>query len=146
MNVLVSAHSGLRYVVLLLLVMAIVNAAMNLKSENYLKKDKMINLFAMVILHIQLLLGLILYFVSNKVKFGEGVMGIPLHRFYDLEHPLMMIVGILLITLGRKKAEKSAIPQMKHKLILRYYFIGLLIIFISIPWPFIYKELGAGYF
>jgi hypothetical protein len=146
MNVLVSAHSGLRYVVLLLLLMAIVNAAMNLKSENYLKKDKMINLFAMVILHIQLLLGLILYFVSNKVKFGEGVMGIPLHRFYDLEHPLMMIVGILLITLGRKKAEKSAIPQMKHKLILRYYFIGLVIIFISIPWPFIYKELGAGYF
>ena len=146
MNVLVSAHSGLRYVVLLLLVMAIVNAAMNLKSENYLKKDKMINLFAMVILHIQLLLGLILYFVSNKVKFGEGVMGIPLHRFYDLEHPLMMIVGILLITLGRKKAEKSAIPQLKHKLILRYYFIGLVIIFISIPWPFIYKELGAGYF
>lgn len=146
MNVLVSAHSGLRYIVLLLLLIAIVNAAMNLKSKTYLKKDKMINLFAMVILHIQLLLGLILYFVSNKVKFGEGIMGIPIHRFYDIEHPLLMILGILLITLGRKKAEKSELPELKHKLILRYYFLGLVLIFIGIPWPFLYENLGAGWF
>lgn len=145
MNVLVSAHSGLRYIVLLLLLIAIVNAAMQLKSKTYVKKDKMINLFAMVILHIQLLLGLILYFVSNKVKFGEGIMGIPVHRFYDVEHPLLMILGIILITLGRRKAEKSEIPSLKHKFILRYYFLGLVLIFIGIPWPFMYENLGAGW-
>lgn len=146
MNVLISAHSGLRYIVLLLLLVAIINAVMNLKSGKYVKKDKMINLFAMVILHIQLLLGLILYFVSNKVKFGEGFMGIPIHRFYDVEHPLLMILGILLITLGRKKAENSHIVELKHKLILRYYFLGLVLIFIGIPWPFMYESLGVGYF
>jgi hypothetical protein len=143
MNVLISAHSGLRYIVLLLLLVAIINAVMNLKSGKYVKKDKMINLFAMVILHIQLLLGLILYFTTSKVQFGEGFMT---HHFYGLEHPLLMILGILLITLGRKKAENSHIVELKHKLILRYYFLGLVLIFIGIPWPFIYESLGVGYF
>ncbi len=146
MNILVSAHSGLRYIVLLLLVVAIVNAVSNLKSGQYLKKDKMINLFAMIFLHIQLLLGLILYFTSPKVQFVEGMMANASLRFFDVEHPLLMILGILLITLGRKKAEKQEDPSIKHKLILRYYLLGLIIIFIGIPWPFTHPTLGTGWF
>lgn len=146
MNILVSAHSGLRYIVLLLLVIAIVNAAMNLKSGKYLKKDKMINLFAMIFLHIQLLIGLVLYFTSPRVTFPDGFMGVSAYRYFDIEHPILMILGILLITLGRKKAENRDLPELKHKLILRYYVLGLILIFIGIPWPFLYPELGTGYF
>lgn len=146
MNGLVAAHSGLRYIVLALLLVAIVNAIINLKSNSYVKKDKMINLFTMISLHIQLVLGLILYFVSDKVQFVEGLMGNANLRFYAVEHISLMLLSIILITLGRKKAEKHIDANIKHKMILRYYGLGLILIFIAIPWPFIYTTLGAGYF
>lgn len=145
-TILVSAHSGLRYVVLLLLVIAIINALLNLKSNQYVKKDKMINLFAMIFLHIQLVIGLILYFISPKVQFVKGMMADASLRFFDVEHISLMILAIILITLGRKKAEQREIPSIKHKLILRYYVLGLILIFIAIPWPFTHPTLGAGWF
>src|SRR5690554_4197949 len=145
MKGLIAAHSGLRYIVLALLVIAIFNAIANLKSDKYEKKDKMINLFAMIFIHIQLLLGLVLYFISPKVQFVKETMSEPILRFYTVEHILLMVVAIIFITLGRKKAEKHPVPANRHKLILRYYGLGLIIIFISIPWPFIYN-VGAGYF
>lgn len=146
MNGLVAAHSGLRYIVLALLLVAIFNAVSNLKSGKYEKKDKLINLFTMISLHIQLTLGLILYFTSPKVQFVEGMMGNANLRFYGVEHIALMLLAIIFITLGRKKAEKHPSPDRKHKMILRYYGLGLILIFIAIPWPFIYKTLGAGYF
>ncbi|HLV41626.1 MAG TPA: hypothetical protein VKY37_05065 [Brumimicrobium sp.] len=145
MKGLVAAHSGLRYIVLALLVIAIFNAIANLKSGKYEKKDKMINLFGMIFLHIQLLLGLVLYFMSEKVQFIEGVMKNSVLRFYTMEHILLMVVAIIFITLGRKKAESLPEPASRHKMILRYYGLGLVIIFIAIPWPFM-RDLGAGYF
>lgn len=145
MKGLIAAHSGLRYIVLALLVIAIFNAIANLKSDKYEKKDKMINLFAMVFIHIQLLLGLVLYFMSPKVQFVKEMMSEPTLRFYTMEHVLLMVVAIVFITLGRKKAEKLPEPAKRHKMILRYYGLGLIIIFIAIPWPFIYN-VGAGYF
>lgn len=146
MDVLVRAHSGLRYVILALLLVAIFNAIANLKSGKYEKKDKMINLFTMIFLHIQLLIGLVLYFTSDKVQFVEGMMADASLRFFDVEHISLMILGILLITLGRKKAEKNPLAEMKHKLILRYYVLGLILIFIAIPWPFTHPNLGVGWF
>lgn len=146
MNGLIAAHSGLRYIVLALLLVAIVNAIMNLKSNSYVKKDKLINLFTMIVLHIQLVLGLILYFVSPKVQFVEGLMGNANLRFYAVEHISLMLLSIILITLGRKRAEMHPDMGKKHRLILRYYGLGLILIFIAIPWPFIYENLGAGYF
>jgi NADH:ubiquinone oxidoreductase subunit 2 (subunit N) len=146
MTGLTHAHSGLRYIVLLMLLVAIFNAFAGIKSGNYLKKDKMINLFAMVFLHIQLLLGLVLYFISDKVKFAAGVMEDKADRFFTVEHIAMMLLAIILITLGRKKAEKQHEAKDKHKFIVRYYVLGLVLIFIAIPWPFIYPYLGLGYF
>ncbi|MGB0933415.1 MAG: hypothetical protein ACPGU5_03975 [Lishizhenia sp.] len=145
MNILVKAHSGLRYVVLLLLVIAIFNAIAGIKKGEYLKKDKMINLFTMISLHIQLLLGLILYFTSEKVQFIEGFMKNPQYRFYAIEHILMMLIAIVLITIGRKKAEKKPNDTQKHRKILQFYTVGLILIFLAIPWPFL-RNVGAGWF
>ena len=65
-NGLVHAHSGLRWVVLVLLLAAILNAAKSQSSGRYVKKDKMLNLFAMISLHMQLLIGIALYFINAK--------------------------------------------------------------------------------
>ena len=77
LNILTRAHSGLRWVVLGLLVYAIVNALMKKGKGEYVKKDKLINLFAMISLHTQLLIGLILYFISSKVNFSQAFVKSP---------------------------------------------------------------------
>jgi hypothetical protein len=140
-GILQPAHSGMRWVALLLILIAIINAARSLSSGKYEKKDKMINLFAMISMHIQLLIGLGLYFISSKVNFGEGWMSSDtaggLYRFYGLEHVIGMVIAILLITMGRSKAEKKLKGSRdKHRRILLSYTLGLIIILISIPWPF----------
>jgi carbon starvation protein CstA len=146
MKGLIAAHSGLRYIVLALLVIAIVNAIVNMKKGNYLKKDKMINLFAMIFIHIQLVLGLVLYFIGPRVNFSSWIQGVENTHFFAVEHALMMILAVVFITLGRKKAEKQAVSSNKHKMILRYYGLGLILIFIAIPWPFLYPDLEIGLF
>ncbi len=144
MEILKHAHSGLRWVALILLVFAIINAISKKGSSNYEKKDKMINLFTMISLHTQLLLGLILYFKSDKVQFIAGWMKQPMLRFYGMEHILLMIIALVIVTIGRKKAEKTEAPYSKHQLIAKWYLIGFILILAAIPWPF--RNLGAGWF
>ncbi len=137
-NGLLHAHSGLRWIALLLICIAIINALASQASGKYLKKDKLLNLFAMVILHIQLLIGLGLFFLNekSKVSYGEGWMKNEMFRFFGLEHILAMVIAIVLITIGRKKAEKLTGTRDKHRKIAVSYSIGLLLILASIPWPF----------
>lgn len=144
MEILVRSHSGLRYIVLILLLAAIFNAIASKGKNTYEKKDKMINLFAMVFLHIQLLLGLILYFSGKKVQFIEGWMKMAPLPFYGMEHILLMLIAIVLVTIGRRKAENASDPSKKHGKIIVWYTIGLILILAAIPWPF--RNLGAGWF
>ncbi len=138
-GILVHAHSGLRWIILILLVAAIVNAARSMASGNYLKKDKMLNLFAMISLHMQLLLGIVLYLINGrgKINFDAGWMSNGLNRFFGLEHVLLMVIAITIITIGRGRAEKKMKgTRNQHRAILISYTIGLLLILASIPWPF----------
>lgn len=137
-NALVHAHSGLRWIALGLLLYAIFNAVKSQTSGRYEKKDKMINLFAMVFLHIQLLIGLGLFFINDmsKISYSEGWMKVSLFRFFGLEHIIGMLLAITLVTIGRKKAEKLTGTRDKHRKIAVFYTIGLILILASIPWPF----------
>lgn len=150
MGALIHAHSGLRWLVLALLVFAIVNAVMKRKSGKYEKGDKMLNLFAMVIVHIQVTIGIILTFISGKVNYGTNWMkiknynGVAEFRFFGLEHIVFMVLAAVLLTIGRKKAEKKIDVNAKHKTILVWYTIGLLIILAGIPWPF--RGFTSGWF
>ena len=144
-NGLLHAHSGLRWIALILLVAAIVNAVISKSKGRYEKKDKMLNLFAMITLHTQLLIGLGMYFMSPKVQFSEGWMANGSLRFFGLEHFIGMLLAIVVITIGRKKAEKASLAADKHKKIVTWYIIGLLIIIAFIPWPF-RTALGGAWF
>lgn len=137
-NGLLHAHSGLRWIALILIIVAIFNAAKSQTSGKYLKKDKMINLFAMIMLHTQLLIGLGLFFINekSKVSYGEGWMKDAMFRFFGLEHILGMLIAITIVTIGRKKAEKLVGTRDKHRKIMVTYTIGLVLILASIPWPF----------
>ncbi len=139
MNILIHAHSGLRYVVLGLLIAAIFVAYSKWKSND--QGDSKIYLFAFIATHTQLLIGLILYMISAKVDFSQ--MGNALFRFYSVEHAFMMLIAIVLITIGRIKAKKLSGAD-KHRTVLFFYVLGLIIILVAIPWPF--RNLGSGWF
>jgi putative Ca2+/H+ antiporter (TMEM165/GDT1 family) len=141
---LVRAHSGLRYVVLILLIFAIYNALTKRKSNSYKNSDNSIYSYAMIFCHVQLLLGLILYFFGDKVQFNASTMSNSFLRFYAVEHISMMLIALVLITIGRIKSKKKTENNAKHSTIFTYYLIGLLLILISIPWPF--RDLGGSWF
>ncbi|MTI22587.1 cytochrome B [Fulvivirga sp. RKSG066] len=142
-DILRHAHSGLRWLVLIALVIAIFNA-FSKKGKPFTSGDKKLSLFALIFTHLQFVIGLILYFVSPKVVFAGTSMKSEVLRFYLVEHSLIMILAIVLITIGYSKAKRATIDAKKFKTIGIFYLIGLLLILAGIPWPF--RDLGAGWF
>ena len=130
-------HSANRYILLALLLLVIITSFQKWKGKKeYTKQDDKLNLFAFIFTHIQLLLGLGLYFTSDWVRFDDTTMSSPLIRFFTVEHIFGMLVAITLITLGRIKGKKITDSVRRHKLTFWYFFIGLVIILATIPWPF----------
>ena len=141
---LVHAHSGFRWVVLILMLTAIAKSFGGKNKTEYKEGDRKIFLFAMIAFHIQYLGGLILYFISPKVNFIEGFMKDSVLRFYGMEHIVAMTIAFVLITIGHSKSKKAETPAAKYKKIAVFYTIAFLIVLASIPWPF--RNLGGGWF
>jgi membrane-associated HD superfamily phosphohydrolase len=103
------------------------------------------HLFALISMHTQLIVGLILYFTSERMKgfraAGE-VMKNSVSRFYVMEHLVGMVLAIVLVTIGYSKAKRQADDAKRNKTIFWFYLIALLIVIAMIPWPF--REVGAG--
>ncbi|MBP8156938.1 MAG: hypothetical protein KAX93_01035 [Flavobacterium sp.] len=128
-------HSGWAYLALLLLVFAVVNSFVGMSSKKeFTAKDRKIALFGLIATHIQLLVGLILYFVSPLGSASFGQMKDAALRLTSLEHPLTNIIAIVLITIGWSKHKKVETNTAKFKSIAVFYGLGLLLILIRIPW------------
>ena len=143
MNGLLHAHSGLRWVVLALLVAATFKALMKWRSNvSFTTSDRKLNLFTMVSMHVQLVLGLTLYFMSGRVDFSK--MEDDMVRFFTVEHTVMMLLAIVLVTIGHARSKKIVDDAKKFKTIFTFYLIGLLLVLLGIPWPF--RGWGNGWF
>ena len=144
-DILASTHSGLRWLVLATLIIAIVNSIGKTRGGiTYSKKDKRKALFALIFTHLQFVIGLVLYFISPKVVFDAASMKSDVLRFFLVEHVSLMVVAIILITIGYSRAKRTAMDGKKFKSILVYYLIGLILILASIPWPF--RNLGGSWY
>jgi hypothetical protein len=124
-------HSGWRYVVLALVLIAIITAFAGwFGKNNYTNGNRKLNLFAMISMHIQLLIGLVLYFMSPKVNLGDfgGAMKDAVSRYWTVEHALMMIIAVIIITIGHSKSKKTTSGANKHKTVAIYYTISLAIV------------------
>jgi len=110
------------------------------KGGEYSLKDGKFFMLTMIITHVQILLGLGLYFVSSKVTAAMaiegGMMKDSVSRFWGMEHVFGMIVAIVLITIGYSKSKKITDTAKRYGKVAWFYLIALLIIFVSIPWPF----------
>ncbi|MDR2222391.1 MAG: hypothetical protein LBE34_06580 [Flavobacteriaceae bacterium] len=134
-NIIKHAHSGVAYLALIFLLIAVINAFMGMSGNKEFKdKDKKIGLFALIFTHIQLLLGLVLYFVSPVVQSMGVAMKDSAMRLYALEHPLINIIAIVLITIGWSKHKKAMDSNAKFKKFAIFYTLGLILILSRIPW------------
>ncbi|MBL4650221.1 MAG: cytochrome B [Aureispira sp.] len=134
------AHSGLRWIVLILLILAIANAFIGWRNKkSYTDKNKKIHLFAMIFVHIQILIGLIALFLN----WGSKVT-LSMSNFYMREHIPLMLISMVLMTIGFSKSKKISEDPIRFKTIFIYYTIALVLILASIPWPF--RGLGNGWF
>lgn len=148
-NALKHAHSGWRWVVLFLLIYAIYNA-FNKKKNNidYTQADRKINMFAMIAAHIQLTVGLVMYFMNEGIMAAWGNLGMVMKisplRHLVIEHLIGMLIALVIITIGHSKSKKLTESKAKHGKIFTFYLIGLIIILATIPWPF--RGWGNGWF
>lgn len=122
-------HSGFRYIIFVLLVLAIVQALLGwLGKKPFTEVNRKVNLFTLIAAHTQLLIGIVLYFLSPFVQFNSGTMKDPLSRYFTVEHWVMMLIAIILITVGYSKSKKLVLPESKHRTVFMFYTIALLII------------------
>ncbi len=130
---LLHTHSILRFLVLALLLLVIVNAFLGMSNKRpFGKLDNMLGLSLFSVTHTQLIVGLLLYFQSAFVKFGGDTMKDANLRYWTVEHITLMLVSIVLITLARITSKKMTDDAAKHKRMLVFNGIALVLILMAI--------------
>jgi hypothetical protein len=151
-NSLVMAHSVGRWIVLLLLLVAIFKS-LGAGNKPFTAGHAKTGLFLTIFADIMLLLGLYLWFagawgfklIQEKGGVGE-VMKDPVTRFYAVEHFAGMLIAIILLHIGKAQGKKNVPDKIKHRRTVSFYILALLIILVSIPWPFRIAGAGRGWF
>ncbi|ANH59276.1 MULTISPECIES: hypothetical protein [Dokdonia] len=132
-------HSYWAYLVLIVLVIATVNALSKFfGKKEYGGKDMSLALFTLITMHIQLLIGLVLWFVSpnglQAIK-ANGMGGLSSQaRQLAVEHPFLMIIAVVLVTVGYSKHKKQRLSTPKFKKIAIFYTLALIAVLAIIPW------------
>lgn len=140
-------HSFLRWIALLLIIVSVIFAFQGLlRKRSFTKTDDRLSLFTMISFHLQLLVGIVLYFVSPVVEAARQdfstSMKDPVLRFFLVEHAFAMIIAIALVTVGRIRSRKAESDRGKFVQLAIFYTIALIIVLWAIPWPF--TLVGAG--
>src|SRR5690606_33507404 len=134
---LLHAHSGLAYLLLAVLTFAIIYTLIGfMGNKPFTEGNRKVALIGLIASHIQLLIGLVLYFVSPNglSNFSGANMKDSMSRLLMLEHPLVNIIAIVLITIGYSKAKKLTDSNARYKKILIFFTLGLILILSRIPW------------
>ena len=146
-NGMLHLHSVLRWVILILLLVALYKNFTD-RSKPFTSGHKKLGLYLMICADLLLLVGLYQWFAGNwglksiQLNGFGTVMKNSTLRFFAIEHTTGMLIAIILIHMGHAFGKKSVPDTQKHKRILLYFGLALLIILISIPWPF--RAVGAG--
>lgn len=144
-------HSNLRWVVLVLLALAAVQAFQGwFGQKEWTGTHKKISLFAMIAADIQLAVGLILYMgvsptVSAALKNMKLTMKTRALRFWAVEHIALMLIALALIHIGFARAKRAKEDTQKFKSVAIFFTLALLAIFAAIPWPFM-KQIARPWF
>lgn len=136
-------HSVLRWIVLIVALWAIVKmAAGRSGNKAFTASDKRPALFFMIAMDLQLLVGLVLYFIGNfgikniKAQGMGAIMKDSIGRFFAIEHTIGMLIALILVHVGYAATKSNISDQKKFSKAFTLFLIALIVIVISIPWPF----------
>ncbi len=141
-SILITIHSILRWLLLFSMLYAISLSCKGwIFKTSFTKLNNLTRLSTVVFAHLQLIIGLWLYFSSPVIKFFlnnfEKSMKIRDVRFFAIEHSFMMIISVIIITIGSSVSKRKVSDIDKFKTLTIWFSIALLIIFFAIPWPFL---------
>jgi nitric oxide reductase large subunit len=126
-------HSGLPYLLFLLLIIVLVFCLIGIFNKSpFNEKRKKAVLFTMILFHIQWTIGLILYFISPMVKNIGNAMSDSTDRLYALEHPLMMTIALVFVTLARVKSKKTDDSAMNFNVFI-FFTLALVSMIFCLP-------------
>jgi len=134
-------HYTLMVILLVLLVFTVGRFFINWRSgKPFSKFENTQTLLVTILAHLQLVLGFALYFTGpwfgQLSSMGE-VMKDSTMRLLVVEHPLTMLIGIVLITIGRAKVKRLELPAQKYRSVVIFFGIALVLIVLRIPWALI---------
>lgn len=133
-------HSYWAYLTLLMIVIATFNALFKFfGKKEFHPLDFRISLFTLIVTHIQLLIGIVLFFASDYISLisdmgMKELMGNKLLRSNIVEHPMMMIIAVVLITIGYSKHKNKLTSTPKFKMLAIFYTLALICVLAKIPW------------
>ena len=139
----VHLHNFLRWVILLLLIVAIFRHFSGMTGKKaFTNGDRKTGTWLMIAANVQFVLGLIQWFVGDwgyKLIDNSGGMGAVMKnapaRFWVIEHPIGMLIAVALISIGRGVGKKNIPDANKHKKAFWLFLIALIVIIVSVPWP-----------
>jgi len=141
------------WIIVVLLLLSIIKAYTGWKgNKSFSAGDAKIWLFTMIASHITLLLGLYQWLMGRyglltfEIPAGSSRMKDPFIRFFQVEHPVSMLLAILFITLGRGMAKKDLSDSLKYRQAFVYFFVALLLLLAAVPWPFRGEIIGRPLF
>jgi cytochrome b561 len=140
-STLLALHSMVRWFVLASLMLAIFRAYHGWLSEKpFSRLDNSIRHWTATIIHIQLLLGIWIYLISPIVSYFLSNFPESVHnrepRFFGMEHSIVMLTAVIVITIGSAKTKRKQSDNQKFKTMAIWFTLGLLLVLSSVPWPF----------
>jgi hypothetical protein len=144
-QILLFFHSLIRWAILFTVAVAGVTALSGwLRQGPVITWQRAVAIWAMVLCHVQLVIGLVLYgFDISKDVFKSMA---PDHaRYWKFEHLGMMVIAIALVTIGRIASKKARTEQGKHLRVAIFYLLALVLMLAMIPWPFTAMGDGRGW-
>ena len=133
-------HSYWAYLILVVLTLAVLKSFFGyFAKKDYDANAFRVSLLTLIISHIQLLIGILLYFSSARFGLWSdlGLVEVMKNadlRLYLIEHPIINILAVVLITMGYSKHKKKLVSKPKYKTIAFFYSIALVLIISRIPW------------
>lgn len=139
-NIIQKSHSGIMYLVVVMLFVSVLVSFLE-----FIKKDETISTrwyslfqYTKWLLYIQVVLGITLLFISPRIHFVEGFMQSEFLRFYGMEHPLLMLIAVGLVSIGLFRSNKKSTLKKKNRTVFVYYAIALIIVVVMIPWKVVF--------
>jgi hypothetical protein len=139
-NIMQHSHSGLMYLIVVTLFLSVLISFIRFIKKNQSISNGWYKLYQITkwLMYLQFILGVVLLFISPRNYFGPGTMKSEVLRFYSVEHPLMMLIAIALVSIGLFKSRKRTDPIKKNNAVFIFYTIALVIVIYMIPWATVF--------